>query len=102
MGQAADTNGPARTSQTASAAPVSAANGEAAGSARAREARPERDFAVSGKQPSIVPVALSTASVFPERTTDAFEIAARLGCSRRTVARKLGSIRFLWDKEPGP
>jgi len=79
LGQAADTNGPARTSQTASAAPVSAANGEAAGSARTREARPERDFAVSGKQPSIVPVALSTASVFPERTTDAFEIAARLG-----------------------
>src|SRR5262245_45493396 len=30
------------------------------------------------------------------------EIAARLGCSRRTVARKLGSIRFLWDKEPQP
>ena len=30
------------------------------------------------------------------------EIAARLGCFRRTVARKLGSIRFLWDKEPEP
>jgi sugar phosphate isomerase/epimerase len=31
------------------------------------------------RQASIVPVALSTASVFPERTADAFEIAARLG-----------------------
>jgi sugar phosphate isomerase/epimerase len=30
-------------------------------------------------QASVVPVALSTASVFPERTTDAFGFAARLG-----------------------
>jgi sugar phosphate isomerase/epimerase len=31
------------------------------------------------KQASVVPVALSSASVFPERTTDAFELAARFG-----------------------
>ena len=30
------------------------------------------------------------------------EIAGKLGCSRRTVARKLGSICFLWNKEPEP
>jgi RNA polymerase sigma factor (sigma-70 family) len=28
------------------------------------------------------------------------EIAARLDCSRRTVARKLDTIRILWSKEP--
>ena len=28
------------------------------------------------------------------------EIAARLDCSRRTVARKLETIRILWSKEP--
>jgi RNA polymerase sigma factor (sigma-70 family) len=33
-------------------------------------------------------------------TTD--EVAERLGCSRRTVARKLDAIRVLWSKEPAP
>ena len=79
MGQAADPNGPARKTDRARAAARGAANGEGSGSANAQDARPEPDFALSGKQPSIVPVALSTASVFPERTTDAFETAARLG-----------------------
>jgi sugar phosphate isomerase/epimerase len=41
------------------------------------QARAERASATRG--PSIVPVVLSTASVFPERTADAFEFAARLG-----------------------
>jgi sugar phosphate isomerase/epimerase len=40
-------------------------------------ARGERAAATRG--PSIAPVVLSTASVFPERTADAFESAARLG-----------------------
>jgi RNA polymerase sigma factor (sigma-70 family) len=30
------------------------------------------------------------------------EIADRLSCSRRTVARKLEAIRILWSKEPAP
>jgi RNA polymerase sigma factor (sigma-70 family) len=30
------------------------------------------------------------------------EVAARLDCSRRTVARKLDTIRILWSMEPGP
>jgi RNA polymerase sigma factor (sigma-70 family) len=30
------------------------------------------------------------------------EIADRLACSRRTVARKLDAIRILWSKEPAP
>jgi DNA-directed RNA polymerase specialized sigma24 family protein len=30
------------------------------------------------------------------------EIAARLECSRRTVARKLETIRLIWQKEPAP
>jgi RNA polymerase sigma factor (sigma-70 family) len=30
------------------------------------------------------------------------EIAAKLACSRRTVARKLEAIRILWSKEPAP
>jgi sugar phosphate isomerase/epimerase len=34
---------------------------------------------IGGSQARQVPVALSTASVFPERTADAFELAARLG-----------------------
>jgi len=34
---------------------------------------------VSAGQASSIPVLLSTASVFPERTPDAFEAAARLG-----------------------
>jgi len=29
------------------------------------------------------------------------EIAARLNCVPRTVQRKLGLIRTLWDQEPG-
>jgi DNA-binding CsgD family transcriptional regulator len=29
------------------------------------------------------------------------EIADMLGCSRRTVARKLEAIRILWSMEPG-
>jgi excisionase family DNA binding protein len=33
-------------------------------------------------------------------TTD--EIAERLGCSRRTVARKLETIRIIWSQEPAP
>ena len=33
-------------------------------------------------------------------TTD--EIAGRLGCSRRTVARKLDMIRLTWGREPEP
>jgi hypothetical protein len=32
----------------------------------------------------------------------AAQVAERLGCSRRTVARKLDTIRTLWSKEPGP
>ena len=30
------------------------------------------------------------------------EIAGRLDCSRRTVARKLETIRIIWSKEPAP
>ena len=30
------------------------------------------------------------------------EIAERLDCSRRTVARKLDTIRIIWSKEPAP
>ena len=30
------------------------------------------------------------------------EIADKLDCSRRTVARKLEAIRILWSKEPAP
>ena len=30
------------------------------------------------------------------------EIAARLDCSRRTVARKLETIRIIWSAEPAP
>ena len=38
------------------------------------------DEAAGGaRQPVVIPVALSTSSVFPERTPDAFELAARLG-----------------------
>jgi RNA polymerase sigma factor (sigma-70 family) len=33
-------------------------------------------------------------------TTD--EVAERLGCSRRTVARKLETIRIIWSQEPAP
>ncbi len=33
-------------------------------------------------------------------TTD--EVAERLGCSRRTVARKLETIRVIWSEEPAP
>jgi len=40
-----------------------------------RRAQPARHARAAGE----VPVILSTASVFPERTTDAFELAARLG-----------------------
>ncbi len=47
---------------------------------RAREqARSRAERATASHGPSIVPVVLSTASVFPERTADAFELAARLG-----------------------
>lgn len=30
------------------------------------------------------------------------EVAAKLDCSRRTVARKLETIRIIWSKEPAP
>ncbi len=30
------------------------------------------------------------------------ELAERFGCSRRTIARKLDTIRIIWSKEPGP
>ena len=30
------------------------------------------------------------------------EIAERLDCSRRTVARKLETIRIIWSREPAP
>jgi RNA polymerase sigma factor (sigma-70 family) len=30
------------------------------------------------------------------------EVAERLGCSRRTVARKLEAIRIIWSEEPAP
>jgi RNA polymerase sigma factor (sigma-70 family) len=30
------------------------------------------------------------------------EISAQLDCSRRTVARKLETIRIIWSREPGP
>jgi DNA-binding CsgD family transcriptional regulator len=30
------------------------------------------------------------------------EIAERLDCSRRTVARKLETIRIIWSKESAP
>jgi sugar phosphate isomerase/epimerase len=39
----------------------------------------EGDLGSDRRPPSATPVVLSTASVFPERTTDAFELAARLG-----------------------
>lgn len=79
MGQAAETTGAARDTDWARAEPQGAANGDGARPAQARDARARAAQAGKAKQPSIVPVALSTASVFPERTTDAFEIAARLG-----------------------
>jgi sugar phosphate isomerase/epimerase len=46
---------------------------------QAAQARPRADHPPSARETSTVPVVLSTASVFPERTTDAFELAARLG-----------------------
>ena len=30
------------------------------------------------------------------------EVAEQLGCSRRTVARKLDTIRIIWSEEPTP
>ena len=30
------------------------------------------------------------------------EVAGRLDCSRRTVARKLETIRLIWSNEPAP
>jgi sugar phosphate isomerase/epimerase len=79
LGQAADMTGDVRDKGQARAAHLGAPNGEAARRVQARDAYAKADRAAKPKQASIVPVALSTASVFPERTTDAFEIAARLG-----------------------
>src|SRR5262245_51112398 len=56
-----------------------AGDGHAARARRARQARPRAEHAREAREASIVPVVLSTASVFPERTTDAFELAGRLG-----------------------
>jgi len=56
-----------------------AGDGSAKPARPAQQARPRADHARGARQASIVPVVLSTASVFPERTTDAFEFAARLG-----------------------
>jgi sugar phosphate isomerase/epimerase len=79
LGQAADTTGPARDRDQDRAARLRATNGEDAGRARSSDAHVRSERPDKARQPSIVPIALSTASVFPERTADAFEIAARLG-----------------------
>src|SRR5262245_12908287 len=54
-------------------------DGHATQARRARQARPRAGHARGAREASIVPVVLSTASVFPERTADAFDLAARLG-----------------------
>jgi sugar phosphate isomerase/epimerase len=79
LGQAADMTGPARETDRARAAHLRATNGEGAGRGRSKDAHARSERAEKERQASIVPIALSTASVFPDRTTDAFEIAARLG-----------------------
>ncbi len=71
MGQPDGRTDAARDTDRSSAVPLGTANGERAGAAQAPSPR--------AKQASVVPVAVSTASVFPERTTDAFELANRLG-----------------------
>ncbi len=71
MGQPADNTDAARDTGRGRAVRLGAGNGDSA--------RQQTGLAGGAKKASAVPVALSTASVFPERTTDAFEIAARLG-----------------------
>lgn len=71
MGQAAGMTDAARETARTRAAGLSNGNG----AIRRQQAGP----APAPERASAVPVALSTASVFPERTTDAFEFAARLG-----------------------
>jgi sugar phosphate isomerase/epimerase len=71
--------GPARDGDQTRAARLRATNGEGAGQARSTNAHVRSERGDKARQSSIVPIALSTASVFPERTADAFEIAARLG-----------------------
>jgi len=53
--------------------------GRRAGTGHTRGQRPQTSDAARTGPADGIPVALSTASVFPERTTDAFELAARLG-----------------------
>ncbi len=89
MGQAADMTDPApqdvtgRTGRPGTGRPAPgrapAGDGRATPARQARQPRPRADHARGAGAASIVPVVLSTASVFPERTTDAFELAARLG-----------------------
>lgn len=82
MGQAADMTNAASGRQ----AQAQAARSGQAGAApdgrtrvRARKQAQPRGRATATRASSIVPVALSTASVFPERTADGFELASRLG-----------------------
>jgi sugar phosphate isomerase/epimerase len=86
LGQAADMTDPAPDSATGLRGRPGTGRGGAgrapAGDGRAtpaRQVRQRADHARGARAASVVPVVLSTASVFPERTTDAFELAARLG-----------------------
>jgi len=89
LGQAADMTDPApedvtgRRGRPGTGRPAPgrapAGDGRATPARQARQPRPRADHARGAGAASIVPVVLSTASVFPERTTDAFELAARLG-----------------------
>jgi sugar phosphate isomerase/epimerase len=89
LGQAADMTDPApedvtgRRGRPGTGRPAPgrapAGDGRATPARQARQPRPRGDHARGAGAAGIVPVVLSTASVFPERTTDAFELAARLG-----------------------
>src|ERR1039458_7149662 len=77
---------------------------------RPQAARSGRGDALGHVAPvSSVQVALSTASVFPERVPDAFETAARLGydgvevmVSADPVSQDLDVLRRLSDSHAGP
>jgi sugar phosphate isomerase/epimerase len=86
LGQAADMTDPAPDSATGprgrpgtGGAGAGRAPGGDGRATPARQVRQRADRARGAGAASVVPVVLSTASVFPERTTDAFELAARLG-----------------------
>src|SRR5258706_15248637 len=89
LGQAADMTDPApedvtgRRGRPGTGRPAPgrapAGDGRAKPARQARQARSRAEHARGAGAASILPGVLSTASVFPERTTDAFALAARHG-----------------------